>query len=169
MLPPLTGLGSTKTGNSISSHHCLPSNRETYEIYWYTPIFLQKTRDPPVNFRCEARRCTTCPILVTTNTFATTVTGESFKLKLLASNKTTNVIHFIRCRQCGLQYVGETGQYHHSWINNHRFNISHGCIHESPVATNFTSEGHAKANLLVVIIDRYWKKYTILRKIRKSR
>ena len=51
-----------------------------------------KARDPPGNFRCKARRCKTCPILVTTDTFASSVTGERFKFKLRASCKTTNVI-----------------------------------------------------------------------------
>ena len=72
------------------------------------------TGNPPGNFRCEARRCKTCPILVTTDTFASSVTGERFKLKLRASCKTSNVIYLIQCRRCGLQYVGETGQPLHS-------------------------------------------------------
>ena len=68
-----------------------------------------KIRDPPGNFRCKARRCKTCPILITTDTFASSVTGECFKLKLHASSKTTNVLYLIQCRRCGLQYVKETG------------------------------------------------------------
>ena len=129
------------------------------------------TSNPLGNFRCKARRCKTCPILVTTDTFASSVTGERFKLKLRASCKTSNVIYLIQCRRCGLQYVGETGQPLHSRMNSHRFNISHGRIDESPVAAHFTSEGHTDTdtNLSVMIIDRCWKEDTILRKISESR
>ena len=62
------------------------------------------------NFRCQAKRCNTCPILVTTNAFASSVTGELFKLKLCASCKTSNIIYLVQCRRCGVQYVGESGQ-----------------------------------------------------------
>ena len=99
-----------------------------------------KISDPPCNFRCEARRCKTCSILVTT-------TGERFKLKLHTSCKTSNVIYLILCRRHGLQYVGETRQPLCSRINNHRFNIAHSCTDESPVAAHFTSEGHTEADL----------------------
>ena len=120
-------------------------------------------------FRCEARRCKTCSILITTDTFASSVTGECFKSKLRASCNTTNVSYLIQSRRCVLQCVGETGQPLHSRMNNHRFNIAHGRIDESPAEAHFTSEGHTEADLLVIIIDRCWNKDTILRKIRESR
>ena len=178
-LPPhLTELRSTKTGHSIFSHHWMGkrnlrdllvhTDQETYTIYWYAPIFVPKL-EIPSNFRCEARRCKTCPILVTTDTFASSVTGERFKLKLCASCKTTNVIYLIQCRRCGFQCVRETGQPLYSRMNSHRFNITHGRIDESPVAAHFTSKGHTEADLLVMIIDKCWKKDAILRKIRESR
>ena len=68
-----------------------------------------KISDPPGNFCCKSRRCKTCPILVTTEAFSSSVTGERFKLKLRAYCKTSNVIYLIQCRRCSLQYVGETG------------------------------------------------------------
>ena len=127
------------------------------------------TSNPPGNFLCKARRCNNCPILVTNDTFASSVTGERSKLKLRASSKMFNVIYLIQCRRCGLQYVGETGLPLHSRMNSHRFNISHGCIHKYPVAAHFTSEGHTDSDLAVMIIDRCWKEDTILRKIREIR
>ena len=90
-------------------------------------------------------------MLVTADKFASSMTGEHFKLKLLASCKTSNVICLIQCRRCGLQYVGETGQ---PRMNSHCFNIAHGRIDESPLAAHFTSEGHTEADLSVIIIDR---------------
>ena len=169
MLPlHLTGLGSTKTGNSIFSHHCLsltekPTRSSGMRRYFY------KSKSSPRNFCCKARRCKTCPILVTTDMFARSSTGQCFKLKLRTSCKTTKVNYLIQCRRCGLQYVGETGQPLHSQMNSYRFNIARGRINDSPVAAHFTSEGHTKAELSVIKIDRCCKKDTILRKIRESR
>ena len=57
-----------------------------------------KTSDPSGNFHCEASSCKTCPILVTTDTFSSSVTGEHFQPKLHTSCKTSNVIYLIRCR-----------------------------------------------------------------------
>ena len=128
-----------------------------------------KISDPPGNFRWEARRCKNCLILVTTDTFSSSKTGERFKLKLHASCKTSNVIYLIQCRRCGHQYVGETEQPLRSQINSHRFNIVHSRTDESPVVADFTSEGHTVANLSVMIIDKCWKDDAILRKIRESR
>ena len=132
-------------------------------------IISPEKSDVPGNFRCEARRCKTCPILVTTDMFTSSVTGERFNLKLRASCKTSNIIYLIQCRRCGLQYVGETGQPLHYRMNGHRFDISHGRIDESPVAAHFNSEGHSETDLSVMVIDVCWKKDTILRKIRESR
>ena len=126
-----------------------------------------KISDPLGNSHCKARRCKTCPILVTTNTFYSSVTGERFKTKLGTSGKTSNVTNLIQCRSCGLQYVGETRQSLQSWINSHCFNISHNCINESPVEAHFTSEGHTEVDLLVMIINKFWKEDAILRKIRE--
>ena len=67
--------------------------------------------------------------------------------------------YLIHCRRCGLQYVGETGQPLHNWMNSHYFNIAYGCIIESPVSAHLINEGHTKTDPLVKIhvIDRCWK------------
>ena len=171
MLPSyFTGLGTTKSGNSISSHHSLsPTEKPTGSTGTRHYISRKNSRF----FRqllLRGYRCKTCPILVTTNTFSSSVAGEHFKLKLRTSCKTSNIIYLIHCRRCGLQYVGETGQPLHNRMNGHRFNIAHGRINESPVAAHFTSEGHgeSESDPSVMILDRCWKEDTILRKIRGS-
>ena len=129
----------------------------------------KKAVDSFGNFHCDARRCKTCPILVTTNTLSSSATGDHFKFKLRASCKTFNIICLIQCRRCGLQYVGETGQLLHNWMNGHSFNITHGCINESPVAAYFTSKGHTEIDMSVMITDRCWREEAIIRNIRESR
>ena len=53
-------------------------------------------------------------------------------------------------------------------MNSHHFNIAHGRIDKSPVAALFTSEGHTKAELLVIIISQCWRKDTILGRSEKA-
>ena len=165
--PHPTRLGTTKRGNSISPHHSLSSTKKPTRPIGTCHYLSEKAVDSFGNFRSEARRCKTCPILVTTDTFSSSVTGEHFKLKLSASCKTSNVIYLIQCKRCGLQYVGETGQPLHNRMNSHRFNIAHGRTNESPVAAHFTSEGHTEIDMSVMVIDRCWKEDAILRKIRE--
>ena len=118
------------------------------------------------NFCCDAERCKTCPILVTTDTFISKVTGECFKLKLCTACKTSNIIYLIQCRRCGLQYEGDPLHYR---MNGHRFDIVHCQTDVSSVVAHFTSEGHPETDLLVIIIDICWKEDTILRKFKESR
>ena len=63
--------------------------------------------EPPGNHSCGAPTCKTCPILVTSDEFSSHTTGKSFKVKIQASCKSSNVIYLITCRRCGHQYVGE--------------------------------------------------------------
>ena len=65
--------------------------------------------------------------------------------------------------------MGETGQPLHYRMNGHRFDITHGRIHESPVAAHFNSAGHDERDLSVMVIDVCWRRDAILRKIRESR
>ena len=143
--------------------------RNLLDLLVHAVISPKKAVDSFGNFRCEARRCKTCPILVTTDTFSSSVTGEHLKLKLRAFCKTANIIYLIQCRRCGLQYVDQTRQPLHNRMNGHHFNIAHGRINKFPVAAHFTSESHTEMDMLVMIIDRCWREDAILRKIRESR
>ena len=52
--------------------------------------------EPPGNCPCGAPRCKTCPILVTSDEFSSHTTGKSFKVKIWASCKSSNVIYLTR-------------------------------------------------------------------------
>ena len=107
--------------------------------------------ETPGNFRCGTSRCKTCPILKSTNIFASKVTGEQFIIKIHASYKTNNIVYLIECKQCGFQYVCESGQPLHKTMNNHRYDVTHGRIEESPVATHFRSDCHSESDLSVCV------------------
>ena len=54
--------------------------------------------------------CTTCPILTATNKFTSHTNCQKFKMKFVASCKSSNIVNLITCRRCGQQYMGKTGQ-----------------------------------------------------------
>ena len=128
-----------------------------------------KTHESPGNRPCEAARCKTCPILMTTDEFTSHKTGQVFKMKFAASCKSSDIVYLISCRRCGQQYVGETEQQLHCRINSHRYDIRHRRTEESPVAEHFNGAGHTLADLTVVAIDQLHSHDACLRKIRESR
>ena len=131
---------------------------------------LQPTpREPPGNYPCGAPRCKTCPILVTSDEFSSHTTGKSFKVKIRASCKSSNVIYLITCRRCGQQYVSETGQPFHLRVNGHRFDIAHRRTDESPVSSHFNSGPHTLADMCVMVIEHTRSQDPCLRRIRESR
>ena len=130
-----------------------------------TPILYE----PPGNRPCGIPRCRTCPILLATDEFSSSTTGEKFKVKTKASCKSSNIIYLIECRRCGQQYVGETEQPLHRRINSHRYDITHRRTDESPVAQHFNGDAHSLADMAVMVIDQMRSRDPCLRKIRESR
>ena len=100
----------------LIAFHCPRNLRDLLVRAALTPT----PREPPGNYPCGAPRCKTCPILVTSDEFSSHTTGKSFKVKIRASCKSSNVIYLIMCRRCGQLYVGETGQPFHLRVNGRR-------------------------------------------------
>ena len=59
-------------------------------------------------FKTHTRNCVTCAVLKETKTFRSKQ-GENFVIKEDITCTTKGVIYLIDCRDCGKQYVGETG------------------------------------------------------------
>ena len=89
--------------------------------------------------------------------------------KVSLSLVSTNIIYFIMCRKCGLQYVGETCQPLHLRVNGHRYDITHRRTDESPVAEHFRTGTHTESDMAVMAIDLVLSCDACLRKIRESR
>ena len=126
-------------------------------------------RESRQTFRWSWELFQTCLILKTTKEFTSKTTGKRFTIKMHALCKTSNIVYLIECRRCGLQYVGESGQPLHKRMNGHRFDITHGRIEVSPVATHFNSAGHSEVDLSVCVVDRRWTEDVILRKNHESK
>ena len=89
-------------------HHILQDSDQLWQAFPSLPIiafrrlrnlrdllvradFTPKRSDTLGNFCSKAIRCKTCPILVTTDTFSSSVTGEHFKLKLRVSQQNSKL------------------------------------------------------------------------------
>ena len=81
------------------------------------------------------------------------MTGQIYKVKFRASCKSSNIVYFITCRRCGLQYVGKTSQPLHAWINGHLSDITHQMTDVSPVAEHFNSSAHSGPDTTVMVIE----------------
>ena len=66
--------------------------------------------------------------------FSSHTTGKSYKMKFRVYCKSSNIVYFITCRRCGLQYVRETSQPLYARINGHWSDIVHRRTDVSPVA-----------------------------------
>ena len=78
---------------------------------------------PSLVKKCSNKRCKTCPSLVTGPTFKSSVTGRTYQVRSPCGPlgcQSRNVVYLITCKQCDVQYVGETSQMLRSRMNNHR-------------------------------------------------
>ena len=101
------------------------------------------TSTPPGNTPCGQARYKTCPILLTTASFASRSIGHSHQIKTAPTCKSSNLVYLIQCQKCGIQYVGETAQAHNQRMNSHRSDISNKAK-DKPVAIHFNRSFHQR-------------------------
>ena len=58
--------------------------------------------------QCKKRRCEVCTKFTETDTFSSTVTGETFQINHELNRDDKCVIYLPKCKVCNKQYVGET-------------------------------------------------------------
>ena len=61
------------------------------------------TQSKPTSEPCKKLRCKNCQNMLTTSTFCSYITGQSFEIKHNANCLTTNVVYLIQCAKCGIQ------------------------------------------------------------------
>ena len=58
--------------------------------------------------KCAKNRCEVCDYVTDTDTFTSTVTGESFKINHQLNCDDRCIIYLLTCKQCQKQYTGDT-------------------------------------------------------------
>ena len=124
---------------------------------------------------CGKKCCEVCVNVCETDTFTSTVTGETFKInhKLDCDNKC--LIYLFICECCGKQYVGETtGEFRFRWnnyrCNDRKYTKNEDCFQEH-LFRHFHSGEHTGflGNVKITLIDKtngqnpkkredYWRK-----------
>lgn len=79
---------------------------------------------------CNGPNCQSCPNFNTAkNNFKSSITNKQYnvinnkRLKKITC-KIQNIIYLMTCKKCGVQYVGETGDFYHKRMNKHRSNMN---------------------------------------------
>ena len=117
--------------------------------------------------RCGRPCCKTCAHIRPGTRFCSTVTKDTFRARVTATCKTSNVIYFIECSKCHKQYVGETENPLHLRINGHRCDY-YRRLSDKEVAVHFNTSGHTFDNAMIMIIEQMGVARTAKRKERES-
>ena len=71
---------------------------------------------------CKNARCKCCSHLEEKDQFL--INGKQHDLRAGGSCKSSNVIYGVRCKKCGLWYIGETSMKLHERMNQHRYSTN---------------------------------------------
>ena len=101
-----------------------------------------------------------CKYVTDTDTFTSTVTGESFKINHQLKCDDRCIIYLLTCKQCQKQYTGETtDDFRYRWnnykSNSRKFDRKESCMQEHPYK-HFSSPGHRGLlnDVSVTLIDK---------------
>ena len=88
------------------------NSKNLRDLLVHTTLTSTTTIEVLGNFLCSVSKCKSCPIRQITDTFTSSTTDERFTIKrhMYKSLIKHQVIYFLECRKCSLQYVGKTGQ-----------------------------------------------------------
>ena len=96
----------------------------------------QTTSWPTGMFACKDSRCSVCCFVQCTNAFNHPSTNVSYPITCRITCDTENTIYLIRCKKCGLTYVGQTHQPLRTRILQHLRNIRQ-CLNLTPLQRHF--------------------------------
>ena len=70
------------------------------------------------SFKCNKPRCLVCVNVTETNIFSSTVIGRTYRINHKFDCDENCLVYFLTCKQCGIQYVGQTvADFRYRWNN----------------------------------------------------
>ena len=101
----------TKTNNTTSSGGPATTSTSLQTIPTQIPkptyTHSGKTRHRGYSY-CLRRNCRYCSQINKTGSLQSTITGQTYNTMMKVSCRSSNLIYAVTCKQCGLQYVGQT-------------------------------------------------------------
>ena len=107
------------------------------------------------SFKCNKPRCEVCINVIETDTFTSTVTGESFKINHTFNCDDRSLIYLLTYYQCRKQNVGQTVDIFCFRWNNHKRNCHKHAKVES-VNDHYMLEDHTQFvdDVSIILIDK---------------
>ena len=72
------------------------------------------------SYKCGGKRCEVCKYVTETDTFTSTVTGETFKINHRFDCNEKCLVYLLTCNKCKKQYTGQTVDYFRNRWNNYK-------------------------------------------------
>ena len=112
------------------------------------------------SIKCNKIKCEVCNHVTDTESFSSSVTGETFKINHHLNCDDKCIIYLLTCNQCKKQYVGETtNKFRFRWnnykCNSNKFDKKDTCMQEH-LYGHFKSPGHTGFlnDVSVTLIDK---------------
>ena len=96
--------------NFLSKHKILKSKRQPFNLKRLFTKAKLTSNDTYEVKKCNTPNCGLCTHLLERNSFAFNC-GMNFKVHENMSYEVKNVIYVMKCRGCGAEYIGETGNH----------------------------------------------------------
>jgi hypothetical protein len=77
------------------------------------------------SYPCRRFRCKCCPHMKSTKSFTSKITGTNYTIKGNYNCQSKNIIYLIECRNCGIQYIGQTSTTMNTRFTAHRYDVKH--------------------------------------------
>ena len=103
---------------------------------------------------CGSVHCKTCKHISQGSTFTSNVTKRSYEV--LSPNTSMNcvsenIVYLIKCKKCGVEYVGETSQKLRNRLNNHRSSLKR--LTSLYLYHHFSSDCHSVDDIAIMPIE----------------
>ena len=133
------------------------------------PTQRYEIRDRKGFFKCSKREigCNLCNRSQNISEHVANFSGKKYPIKSNIKCSDSYVIYSIQCKQCPMQYVGQTSNAASVRFNNHSSDILNKKV-TKPVAKHFNSRNHSWADMVFTPFEKLHKKDKTLLDIREK-
>ena len=128
----------------ITTAYRRPKNLREFLVRARLPLANRETKpnntETPCN-PCNTRNCRYCPKLNKNGRIKSKASGRDYTSRHNVTCKSSNLIYCISCKQCGMQYVGQTKNRLMDRFQPHFYNIGHNRPN-SELARHFNQTDH---------------------------
>ncbi|KAM5193578.1 uncharacterized protein ACMZJ9_017560 [Mantella aurantiaca] len=124
-----------------------PSNLAKVLVRLCVPLHLIQSPQPGCTF-CGSLKCSLCTYIESTTTFTNSKENKVYTISGNYNCTTKSVIYLITCKQCKLQYVGQTSLMMRRRFVDHLSRIK--CKKGHLLAEHFNLDGHSDIALVII-------------------